>query len=59
MNQQEIAAIIKHARSAPLPNMDYAAAIDQLLQKLQQHFAPKPEPVTTPDQSPADQLTKP
>jgi hypothetical protein len=40
MNQQEISAIIKHARSAPLPNMDYAAGIDMLLRKLEQHFSP-------------------
>lgn len=54
MTPQEIAAIIKHARSAPLPNMDYAAAIDQLLKKLEQYFSPKPEAATKPDENSVD-----
>lgn len=54
MTPQEIAVIIKHARSAPLRNMDYAAAIDQLLTKLEKHFEPPPPAVQMPNHPPSD-----
>lgn len=44
MTPQEIAQIITLARRAPLANMAEAEVASQLLAKLQQHFAPKPEP---------------
>lgn len=42
MTSQEIAAIVSVARRAPLTNMNEAEAVAQLLQKLINHFAPKP-----------------
>jgi len=49
MNQQEIAAIITIARRAPLKNMDEAAAVDQLLRKLSEHFSTVPNVVENKD----------
>lgn len=49
MSPQEIAQIITLARRAPLQNMAEAEGAAQLLQKLANEFAPKPESVPAPE----------
>lgn len=49
MTPQEIAQVITLARRAPLQNMAEAEVAAQLLQKLANEFAPKPEAVPTPE----------
>lgn len=56
MTPQEIAQIITLARRAPLQNMAEAEVAHQLLQKLANEFAPKPEAAPAPAPAPEPEI---